>query len=92
MKQQWLQAWVRSARGASCCQALTADVLLPHWVAGKDAAMDVTIVTPLQTATMPGAANTAGHEQRRSVGGRGLLSFPSSPKPLAVGTPEQRGR
>ena len=61
MKQQWLQAWVRSARGASCCQALTADVLLPHWVAGKDAAMDVTIVTPLQTATMPGAANTAGH-------------------------------
>ena len=23
--------------------------------------MDVTIVTPLQTATMPGAANTAGH-------------------------------
>ena len=38
-----------------------ADVLLPHWVGGKDAAMDVTIVTPLQAATMPGAANTAGH-------------------------------
>ena len=32
-----------------------------RFVAGKDAAMDVTIVTPLQAATMPGAANTAGH-------------------------------
>ena len=37
-----------------------ADVLVPNWVGGKDAAMDVTI-TPLQAATMPGAANTAGH-------------------------------
>ena len=38
-----------------------ADILLPHWTGGKDAALDVTIVTPLQAATMPGAANTAGH-------------------------------
>ena len=38
-----------------------ADVLLHHWAGGKDAALDVTIVTPLQAATMPGAANTAGH-------------------------------
>ena len=38
-----------------------ADVLVPNWVGGKDAAMDVTIVTPLQQATMPGAATTAGH-------------------------------
>ena len=38
-----------------------ADVLVPNWVGGKDAALDVTIITPLQAATMPGAANTAGH-------------------------------
>ena len=38
-----------------------ADVLVPHWTGGKDAAMDVTIVTPIQGATLPGAANTAGH-------------------------------
>ena len=37
-----------------------ADVLMPHWSGGRDAAMDVTVVTPLQTATMPAAA-TLGH-------------------------------
>ena len=37
-----------------------ADVLVPHWSGGRDAAMDVTVVTPLQTATMPAAA-TLGH-------------------------------
>ena len=37
-----------------------ADVLLPHWTGGQDAAMDVTVVTPLQEATMPGAATTPG--------------------------------
>ena len=31
---------------------------VPHWSGGREAAMDVTIVTPLQTATMPAAANT----------------------------------
>ena len=38
-----------------------ADVLLPHWVGGKDAALDVTVVNPCQTATVVGAATTAGH-------------------------------
>ena len=38
-----------------------ADVLVPHWSGGRDAAMDVTVVTPLQTATMPAAATTPGH-------------------------------
>ncbi len=38
-----------------------ADILVPNWVVGKDAAMDITIVTPLQAATMPAAAQTAGH-------------------------------
>ena len=39
-----------------------------RFVAGKDAAMDVTIVTPLQAATMPGAANTAGHALDHAYG------------------------
>ena len=38
-----------------------ADVLLPHWIAGQDAALDVTVVNPCQTATVIGAATTARH-------------------------------
>ena len=38
-----------------------ADVLLPHWVGGKDAALDVTVVNPLQVATVLGASTEAGH-------------------------------
>ena len=38
-----------------------ADVLIRNWAGGKDAALDVTVVTPLQTATMPAAATTPGH-------------------------------
>ena len=38
-----------------------ADVLLPHWIGGKDAALDVTVVNPCQAATVIGAATTAGH-------------------------------
>ena len=38
-----------------------ADVLLPHWVGGKDAALDVTVVNPLQVATVVGASTEAGH-------------------------------
>ena len=45
-----------------------ADVLVPNWVGGKDAAMDVTVITPLQAATMPGAANTAGHALNHAYG------------------------
>ena len=37
-----------------------ADVLLSHWVGGRDAALDVTVVHPLQDATMPNAATTPG--------------------------------
>ncbi len=38
-----------------------ADVLIPHWAGGRDAAMDVTVVNPLQVATVAGAATTPGH-------------------------------
>ena len=42
-------------------QESLAGVLLPHWVGGKDAALDVTVVNPCQAATVVGAATTAGH-------------------------------
>ena len=38
-----------------------ADVFLPHWAGGKDAALDVTVVNPLQEALVQGAATTPGH-------------------------------
>ena len=33
-------------------QESLADVLLPHWGGGKDAALDVTVVNPCQAATV----------------------------------------
>ena len=45
-----------------------ADVLIRNWVGGKDAALDVTVVTPLQDATMPAAANTPGHALSHAYG------------------------
>ena len=52
-----------------------ADVLLPQWAAGQDAAIDVTVVNPLQQATVVGAATTAGHAttfaHQRKVRGAG---------------------
>ena len=38
-----------------------ADVFLPNWTGGLDAALDVTVVHSLQDATVAGAADTAGH-------------------------------
>ena len=38
-----------------------ADVLIPNWAGGRDAALDVTVVNPLQVATVAGAATTPGH-------------------------------
>ena len=38
-----------------------ADVFIPHWSAGKDAALDVTVTHPLQDLTRAGAAATPGH-------------------------------
>ena len=33
-----------------------ADVLVPHWTGGQDTAWDVTVIHPLQAATVAGAA------------------------------------
>ena len=38
-----------------------ADLLIPHWVGGKDAALDVTVIHPLQGATVARVAATPGH-------------------------------
>ena len=38
-----------------------ADVFIPHWQGGKDVALDVTVVNPLQDALVQGAATTPGH-------------------------------
>ena len=38
-----------------------ADVLVPNWSGGRDAAMDVTVVNPLQGATIAQAAATPGY-------------------------------
>ena len=38
-----------------------ADVLILLWSGGKDAALDVTVINPLQEAEVHGAATTPGH-------------------------------
>jgi hypothetical protein len=38
-----------------------ADVYIPNWAGGQDAAFDVTVVNPLQAATVEEAAVTPGH-------------------------------
>ena len=38
-----------------------ADVLLPHWDAGRDGALDVTVIHPFQAATLAQAALDPGH-------------------------------
>ena len=38
-----------------------ADVYLPNWTRGQPAALDVTVISPLQQLTMQGAASMQGH-------------------------------
>jgi hypothetical protein len=42
-------------------EARPADVLIPHWTGGRDTALDVTVVNPLQNQLVRQAAVTAGH-------------------------------
>ena len=50
--------------------AKPADVLIPHWTGGKDTALDVTVINPLQAAevqgaaAIPGNALTVAHERK----------------------------
>ena len=41
-------------------EARPADVLIPHWTGGKDTALDMTVINPLQTQFVGQAATTAG--------------------------------
>ena len=41
--------------------ARPADVLIPNWTGGRDTALDITVVNPLQAAMVNQAAVTAGH-------------------------------
>ena len=42
-------------------QSRPADVFLPTWSRGRPAALDITVISPLQQATLQGAATTQGH-------------------------------
>ena len=42
--------------------AKPADVLIPYWTGGKDTALDVTVINPLQAAEVQGAAAIPGNE------------------------------
>ena len=40
---------------------LPGDVLIPYWTGGQDTALDVTVINPLQIATVAHAAITPGY-------------------------------
>ena len=44
-----------------------ADVFVPNWAGGRDAALDVTVVNPLQAATVSRAATSSGHDLNYAV-------------------------
>ena len=43
-----------------------ADILLPGWTGGKDTALDITVVNPLQTAFIDQTAAVPGHALRKA--------------------------
>ena len=43
-----------------------ADILLPGWSGGKDTALDITVVNPLQTAYINQSAAVPGHALRKA--------------------------
>ena len=42
-------------------EARPADVLIPHWTGGRDTALDITVINPLQARLVGQAATTAGY-------------------------------
>lgn len=76
----WYSWWRKRDWDESCHVLQTdrvdrgpADVLIPNWAGGRYAALDVTVINPLQAATVAGAAATPGHgggEGRRKGEGR----------------------
>ena len=47
-------------------EARPADILLPYWSGGKDTALDITVVNPLQTAFIHQSAEVPGHALRKA--------------------------
>ena len=47
--------------------ARPADILLPYWCRGRPAALDVSVISPLQRLTLADAASTQGHALRYGV-------------------------
>ena len=45
-----------------------ADVLIRNWAGGKDAALDVTVVTPIQDNTMPGGWHPDAKKEVKKLG------------------------
>ena len=43
-----------------------ADILLPHWTGGRDTALDITVVNPLQVAFINQSAANPGHALRKA--------------------------
>ena len=73
--------------------ARPADVLIPHWTKGKDTALDITVVNPLQAAlvnqaaTIPGHALTYAHNRKMAQAGEecrreGLVFIPMAMETL----------
>ena len=50
-----------------------ADIFLPNWAEGRDAALDVTVINPLQQATVVEAATTPGHLSPLLTSDEGIL-------------------
>ena len=78
-------------------EARPADILLPRWSNGKDAALDVTVTSSLASSHVAGAAASAGaalrkptqgkcRELQKPVGNRALPLCPSPWKPWGACT------
>ena len=47
-------------------EARPADILLPHWTGGRDTALDITVINPLQLAYVNQSATNPGHALRKA--------------------------
>ena len=69
-----------------------ADISLPNWEGGQPAAMDVTVISPMQQLTLSGASSVAGHallvaeERKRAVRAEPCRAAKVNFLPLAVET------
>ena len=69
-----------------------ADIYLPNWEGGRPAALDVTVISPLQRLTISGASSVAGHalqvaeERKRATHSEACREARVSFIPLAIET------